>query len=348
MKIMMPFWQLARFDRYVPQMKAIAKRIDEFHIAYIGGDVVEDWREYFEFHKVSIPYSFIRSITIRWWLSKGKMYGQLKDIDVDLYYTLSDFWSQEVARHIALKLSKPYVVRLRGNYKDSREARKVPYHKKKFLSHYETRSLRDANLVIPISSRLTKFAQECRVAESRVTEAIPIGVDVKHFRPMVVERKNGFTVGYAGRISSEKGVLRLVEVARKLPRVQFLIAGKREMKVDFPDNVSYMGKLPFNEMPYFYNQCDLVTLPSLTEGFPCVILEAYACGKPILATFEAVPDELKVFGAVGDTDSFPELIEGTKTWSLQSLGKQARKYVTKNYSWEKFGDSIVKCLEEVE
>jgi hypothetical protein len=127
MKILMPFWQLEKFDRYVPQMKAISERIDEFHIAYVGGKVVDEWREHFEFHWVSLPHSFIRGITVRWWLSKGKMYEQLKDINVDLYYTLSDFWSQEVVRHIALKSSKPYVVRLRGNHKASREARRVPY-----------------------------------------------------------------------------------------------------------------------------------------------------------------------------------------------------------------------------
>ncbi len=344
----MPFWQLEKFDRYVPQMKAISERIGKLNIAYVGGDVVENWRKYFEFHKVNIPYSFCRSITMRWWFSKGKMYEQLRDIDVDLFYTLSDFWSQEVVRHLSLISSKPYVVRLRGDHRASRKARRVPYYKRKFLNHYETRSLKDANLVIPISSKLAKFAQECGVEEDKVTGAIPIGVDVKHFRPMVVDKKNGFTVGYAGRISLEKGVLRLIQVARKLPSVQFLIAGKKEVETDFPVNVRYKGKLPFNEMPNFYSQCDLVILPSLTEGFPCVILEAYACGKPILATFEAVPKELQVFGAVGDIGSFPELIKKIQTWSLQSVGKKAREYVTKSYTWEKFGKHIVKCLEGVE
>jgi glycosyltransferase involved in cell wall biosynthesis len=345
MKILMPFWHLGEFDRYIPQMKAISERIDEFHIAYVMGEVDKEWEKYFEFHKVNLPYSFINSLAFRLWLTKGKTYEQLRDIDVELYYTLSDFWSQEVARYMALKSAKPYVVRLRGNHKAGREARKVPYYKKKFLNHYETRSLRDANLIIPISSKLAKFAQKCGVEEDKVAEVVPIAVGVKHFRPIMVERDDRFTVGYAGRISLEKGISRLVEVAKKLPDIRFLIAGKKEIEINFPTNVRYIGKLPFDEMPYFYNQCDLVILPSLTEGFPCVILEAYACGKPILATFEAVPEELQVFGAIGDISSFPELIKKIQTWSPQSSGKKARKYVTKNYTWEKFGEKIVECFK---
>lgn len=337
----MPLWQLEKFDRYVPQMKAVSERIDKFHIAYVGGEVVDDWRKDFEFHKVNMPYHFVRSITVRWRLSKGTIYEQLKAISVDLYYTLSDFWSQEVVRHMALKLSKPYAVRLRGNHKASRDARKVPGYKKKILNHYEVRSLKDANLVIPISSRLAKFAEECGVKKDKITEVIPIGVDTRHFRPMAVEREDSFTVGYAGRISLEKGISRLVEVAKELSSVRFLVAGKEEMKVDFPTNMRYKGEIPFDGMPYFYNQCDLVILPSFTEGLPSVILEAYACEKPILATLEAVPEELRVFGAVGSIDDFPDIISKIRKEPLESMGKRARKYVEKQYTWEKFGHSML-------
>jgi glycosyltransferase involved in cell wall biosynthesis len=347
MKILMPFWQLETFARYVPQMRAISERIDEFHIAYIMGKLAEDWREYFEFHKVSIPYSFIRSITVRWWLSKGRMYEQIKDIDVDSYYTLSDFWSQEVVRHTALELAKPYVVRLRGNHEIEREAKNVSFYKRKFFHYFETRSLKDADLIVPISRKLANVAMRWGVHENQVSDPVPLGVDVNHFKETNIRRSSQFTVGYAGRISPEKGIRRLIELAKKLPNALFLVAGRKQMEISFPKNVRYIGDLPFDEMPCFYNQCDLVILPSLTEGFPCAILEAYACGKPILATPEAVPEELRVFGAVGDVNAFPELIKEIQTWSLQSLGKETREYVEKHYTWEKFGRSIVGHLRRV-
>jgi glycosyltransferase involved in cell wall biosynthesis len=345
MKILMPFWNLGEFDRYIPQMKEISERIDEFHITYVVGEVNDEWKKYFEFHKVDLPYSFISSIAFRLWLTKGKIHEQLRDVDVDLYYTLSDFWSQEVARYMALKSTKPYVVRLRGNHKAGREARKIPYYKKKFLNHYETRSLRDANLIIPISSKLSKFAQECGVEEEKVTEVVPIAVDAKHFRPMMVERDDKFTVAYAGRISPEKRVEYLARIAAKLSDIHFMIAGRLQMKVSFASNVEYLGHLQFSEMPTFYNKTDLIVLPSVTEGFGAVILEAYACGKPVLVAKEAFTKEIEVFGSVVDISEFETEIKRLRSIDLKTVGQKARKYVEKYYTWEKFGESIIRHLE---
>jgi glycosyltransferase involved in cell wall biosynthesis len=279
------------------------------------------------------------------WLTKGKIYEQLRNVDVDLYYTLSDFWSQEVARYLALKSSKPYVVRLRGDHKATREAKKVPYYKRKIVGHYEIRSLRDANLVIPISSKLAKFAQECGVEEDKVTEVVPIGVDAKHFRPMMVERDVGFTVAYAGRISPEKRVEHLVRIATKLSEIHFMIAGRLQMNVSFPSNVEYLGNLQFSEMPAFYNRTDLIVLPSVTEGFGAVILEAYACGKPVLVAKEAFTKEIEVFGSVVDISKFETEIKRLKSLDLKTVGQTARKYVEKHYTWEKFGESITRHLK---
>jgi glycosyltransferase involved in cell wall biosynthesis len=115
------------------------------------------------------------------------------------------------------------------------------------------------------------------------------------FRPMAVERSSEFTVAYAGRISPEKGVLRLLKVAERLTGVHVLIAGEKQLNISFLSGVEYVGSLPFSEMPRFYNKADLVVLPSFTEGSPNVILEAYAYGKPVLVAKEAFPEELKFF-----------------------------------------------------
>jgi glycosyltransferase involved in cell wall biosynthesis len=295
------------------------------------------------------------------WLTKGKIYEQLRNVDVDLYYTLSDFWSQEVARYLALKSSKPYVVRLRGDHKATREAKTVPYYKRKIVGHYEIRSLREADLIIPISKRLANIGKNWGIDKSKITEPVLSGIDSRHFKPMNVNKSNKFTIGYAGRISQEKGIDRLIELARKLPNLPFLVAGAQEMEVNFPDNVHYKGKLPFSEMPNFYNQCDIMIIlfNITTEGIGLLLLEAYACGKPILAISEASPlrfngdveivdsggHELKIFGKVGRFEDFPLFITELKDLDLVSIGKQARTYVQETFSWEKFGESITKHLK---
>jgi len=362
MKILMPFWQLDKFDRYVPQMRAISERIDEFHIAYVKGEVVEEWRKYFILHKIDLPCSFIKSIALRCWLTKGEIYEQLRHVDVDLYYTLSDFWSQEVARHMALKSFKPYVVRLRGDHKATRKAKKVAYFKRKILGHYEVRSLRDADLIIPISYKLADVAKQWGVDEGKITEPVLLGINARQFKPINAKKSSDkFTIGYAGRISPEKGIDRLVELARKLSDLQFLVAGRKEMKVDFPDNVDYKGELPFSEMSYFYNQSDIIVIPFNinTEGMGLLLLEAYACGKPILTISEAFSPkfngkvemvdagghELKVFGRVGRFEDLPSLIDELKKSDVKSIGKLARAYVQRTFSWEKFGETVTNCLK---
>jgi len=348
MRILMPFWYLQIFDHYVPQMKSISEWVDEFNIVYVDGEPREEWREHFNFRKVDMPYGFVKSKMLRLYLSMRKIYNQIKDVDVDVFYCLSDLWAEEFSRYCSRKKGLRYVVRLRGNPKDVMEAMGISWYKKKILGYLETRCLKDAGLVVPISKRLARVAKEWGVDESKISEPVPVGVDIEVFRPINVKRYPEFTVGYAGRISPEKGIIRLVDIAKKLPEVRFLVAGKRQMNISFPKNVEYVGEIPFFEMATFYNRVDLIILPSFTEGFPCVILEAYACEKPVLVAKEVFPEELKVFGSVVDVGNFETEIRRLQNSSkLKHLGRKAREYVRENFTWEKFGERMIGFLEEV-
>ncbi len=349
MRILMPFWYLDIFDRYIPQMKTISERIDEFHIAYVTGAPKKKWNKWFDFHKVRIGYDRIKSITIRWWLSRGKIYSQIRDIDVDLYYCLSGFWVQELSRYCALKKNKPYIVRLRGDHRVYRDSINAPWWKKRFFNYYETRSMKDANLIIPISRKLAKLAKKWGVHEDKIADPIPVGINTKSFRPLEIEKYPKFTVGYAGRISPEKRVHSLIETAKKLPEVNFVICGLWQLKKkwDLPVNVEYLGLIDFGKMPEFFNKIHLFALPSISEGFPNVILQAYACGTPVIVSKEAFPEEIEVFGSVVDITEFETEIRRLRSLDLKTIGEKARKHIEKRYTWEKFGSTILNYLESV-
>jgi glycosyltransferase involved in cell wall biosynthesis len=343
----MPFWHLQIFDHYIPQMKSISERIEEFNIAYINGEHKKEWREHFNFRKVHMPYHFVKSKVIRWYLSTRKVYDQIKDVGVDVFYCLSDLWAETFTRYCSRRKGLPYVVRLRGNPKDVREAMRISWYKKKVLNHLETKCLKDASLIVPISKKLAGVAEEWGIDKRKISEPVPIGVDVKVFKPMEIERPSEFTVGYAGRISPEKGINHLVDIAKRLPDVHFLVAGKRQMSISFPRNVEYLGEISFFKMATFYNKVDLLILPSLTEGFPCVILEAYACEKPVLVAKNVFPEELEVFGSSAEISEFETEIKRLREVNLKPLGKEARKYVKKHYTWERFGQSMIKLFEGI-
>lgn len=343
----MPFWQLYTFPRYLPELKTISERLEEFFVVYLEGSPQEQWFSDLMFRKVRLPFAFVKSKVIRFFLSKGSFCSQVRDIDVDLIYSMGGTWEQEASRYLSEKMGVPYVVRLRGDSREVRKAVGVNPVKRRILDYSDMRSLRQADLVIPISKALAEKVKMWGVDEAKVASPVSGGVDTDMFRPMKVDRSSDFTVAYAGRLSLEKGVLRLLEMARKLTDVHFIVAGSKEVDVSFPSNVDYLGRLQFPEMPDFYNKADLVILPSFTEGFPYAILEAYACGKPVLATPEAFPEELKVFGSVVGIEEFPLEINCLRTANLKAVVRDARQYVKEHFIWDRFGELIVRLLENL-
>lgn len=349
MRVLLPFWDLGNFDRYVPQMSAVSKMIDEFHVAYADGEVKENWRKHFIFHRLPLLLQGrLRSVTARWFLSRLKVRRAAEDIDVDAVYSLSGLCEQLFSKNFSSWRRVPYVLRLRGDFEAEIPRVVKNYLKRAFNNHLQLGGIKSADLIIPISRKLMRKAVgkwNCK----NVTEPVPIGVDTKFFKPMKVktEHKDTLTILYAGRISPEKGISRLLQIAEELSTIKFIVVGRLQMDVKFPKNVKYHGWIPYHEMPKTYGKCDLVILPSLTEGFPCVILEAYACGKPVLVAKEAFPEELEIFGAVSDIEEFGRFLESWNKNELREMGYDARKYVTHSFTWKKFGRLIVKHLETI-
>lgn len=106
------------------------------------------------------------------------------------------------------------------------------------------------------------------------------------------ERKD--IVGYIGRLEDEKGVQELVDAfpyIRQKASVGFLVVGDGSLlgqikktldEKELLLNVAFTGWV--TNVQDYLNEMRLLVLPSKTEGFPSVILEAMACGTPVLAT----------------------------------------------------------------
>jgi len=141
---------------------------------------------------------------------------------------------------------------------------------------------------------------------------IPNGVDTQRFAP-VQHRPSGLRtlwdvpaqsllVGFVGRLSPEKGPEMFLRVARVLqhlaPDVHFAVVGDGPLRDEmgrFIEQFHLGDRVRMLEvqtdMPAVYAQLDMVVSTSLTEAMPFAIMEAMACGLPVVATrVGGVPD----------------------------------------------------------
>ncbi|MCL2352372.1 MAG: glycosyltransferase [Firmicutes bacterium] len=139
--------------------------------------------------------------------------------------------------------------------------------------------------------------------------------------------KEDFVVMGAGQTQTRKGIADFVKTAERLPCVKFMWAGGfsfgkmtdgyeeiSKLMRNPPPNVRFLGIVEREKMAGLYNAADMFFLPSYDELFPVVILEAAACGKPILLRglelYRGILFDYYISGnSVGD---FAELIEKTR------------------------------------
>jgi glycosyltransferase involved in cell wall biosynthesis len=113
-------------------------------------------------------------------------------------------------------------------------------------------------------------------------------------------------IGYIGALTQQKGIIQLLlsmKIIKKL-NVRLFIIGDGPLKsqlsvmvkdLSLEDRVLFLGTISHLHLPHYLNEMKLLVLPSLYgEGLPNVILEAMACGTPVLATsVGGIPDVIK-------------------------------------------------------
>jgi len=178
-------------------------------------------------------------------------------------------------------------------------------------------------------------------------------VDLDRFRVQKRLNERDNLVGYVGRLSQEKGILNLLEAVPKVAETRdgtaFLIAGNGQLRAkvekcaaQLGNKVRFVGWIPHDELPQHLNNLRLLVLPSYTEGLPNIMLEAMACGTPVLATpVGAVPDIIKD-GETGFImeDNSAECIADNIARALghprlQEIADKARALVEKEFNFEK-------------
>ena len=160
-----------------------------------------------------------------------------------------------------------------------------------------------ADSVIVYSKALIK-SWELEKYNSKIVVAPRHFIESKNFKKTNNYTKRKQVVGYIGRFSEEKGVINFVtaipSILKSRDDIKFFIGGDGPLKEriegiiadnNLQDSVEISGWIPHQQLGSCLNELKLLVIPSYTEGLPNIMLEAMACGTPVLATpVGAIPD----------------------------------------------------------
>lgn len=218
---------------------------------------------------------------------------------IDAHY----YYPDGVAAHfIANALKKPFVVTARGT--DLNLIPQYAYPRKLIIETAEA-----AYASIGVSHALTKRLVEIG-ADPKKLKVFRNGVDLACFHPVnraKTQKKLGwtgqFTLISVGNLVENKGHHIALNALCQLPNYYLAIIGtgpeenelrRQASSLGLSDRVEFVGHVPQNELKNYYGAADILLLASSREGWPNVLLEAMACGTPVIASrVGGIPEVIK-------------------------------------------------------
>jgi glycosyltransferase involved in cell wall biosynthesis len=201
-----------------------------------------------------------------------------------------------------LKTSVPLIHTFHGHHLYDPDYGRI---EKKMINSIEKRLAKKNAKIITIGQRVGRELFEAGIGTRSQYLSISPGIEC----PKITDRYNilkylriddGITVLWMGRLTHVKRPERVVEVARRFPKVNFVVAGDGELRDSIrmiaPDNVHLVGVRNSDEM---WSIADIVLLTSDSEGMPLTLIEGQMAGVPAIATNVGSVEEIVLNGETG-------------------------------------------------
>lgn len=207
--------------------------------------------------------------------------------------------------------------------------------------------------VVAVSQALATRLVELGVDGRRIA-VLYNGVDPSRFYPVPqpqARRELGYAeedriILFVGNVQASKGCMELVQAFAKLrqrvPRLKLVFVGAGPQQkalasecssLGMADDVTFAGRLAHDQIVRWFGAADVFCLPSHAEGVPNVVLEAMACGTPVVATrVGGIPEVLPAYAGVmvppKNVDALDEALFTAlhSTWDRPRIAGHARTF----------------------
>src|SRR5512133_3850063 len=299
---------------------------------------------------------------LRAWGYSNEIVPAMLDADLDVlsvhglwkYCSVgSQRWHQRTGR--------PYVVHSHGML-EPWALRNAHWKKRIAAALYENQHLRGAACLRALSEAEAQSIRSYGLRNPICV--IPNGVDLPDLRESNAKTQsaNRKTLLYLGRLHRKKNLANLIRAWNKTFNSQrrnsdswvLEIAGWHQrgyeselMGIAAGDSVVFLGPQFGAEKSECYRTCDAFILPSLSEGLPMTVLEAWSYAKPVLMTAECnLPEGFSAKAAVRIGSSSDEIAAGLKQLvemnddDRAAMGTRGRTLAATNFSWPRIGEQM--------
>lgn len=237
-----------------------------------------------------------------------------------------------------------------------------PTAQRLYLISQTRRSVRSARRIIAISESSRKDVHRIFDIPLNRIDVVRPGVDVI-YRQIPEEEKiafraakgiNGRFVLHVGTLQPRKNIPLLIDAFAQLaqPGLHLVLVGGKGWLFDtifarvqahhLTDRVHFTGYVPDAELPLWYNAADLFVLPSQYEGFGMPLVEAMACGTPVIAADNSsLPEAVGNAGLLFTPDNRAELTDRMANVLNDAALSDKMRHLGRrhacNFSWEQAG-----------
>ncbi|NEQ98018.1 MAG: glycosyltransferase family 4 protein [Cyanothece sp. SIO2G6] len=210
-----------------------------------------------------------------------------------------------------------------------------------------------------VASSMTKRSLLDAGVSSKKISVIPYGAPIEYFHPQPKQDQQ-FRALFVGRVGPRKGVHYLLDAWQqlKLPNAELQLIGVNELPdhwlAQYERSICYCASVPHHSLNAYYSNASVFVFPSLVEGFGLVLLEAMACGIPVITTPNTAGPDIINDGVDGfivpirDVEVLKEKIEWCYQHPKELMGMgHAARQKAEQLNWAKYRSQLAQNVTQL-